>query len=370
MASILKHPSGWRAHIRLANRPAVSKVFPSKAEAVRWAREQEAAPPDDLQESGPGKGKPHTIRSIIEEYTSKTAKIHASKLSCLTIITHYMGDVRLAELTTKHIMAYVQKRSTERFNPGRYGGRLHPPGPTTIKKELVYLGVALEHGGAFLDSKDASEARATLKRAVQTLDHAGLIAKSNRRDRRPTQAELSALVSWCHSRPAAQNVKRITGDIILFAVATAMRRGEIVGPGGITWEDYDAKARTVVIRGRKDPTVKGGRDMRVPLLKGPFKLNGEVIDPCEIIERQRKVENPKGRIFPFMGSTIANAFSAATKACGIEDLVFHDLRHEGISLLFEHGLNIPQVSAISGHKSWENLRRYTHITPESILTSV
>ncbi|TIN81271.1 tyrosine-type recombinase/integrase, partial [Mesorhizobium sp.] len=40
---------------------------------------------------------------------------------------------------------------------------------------------------------------------------------------------------------------------------------------------------------------------------------------------------------------------------------FHDLRHEGISRLFELGWNIPHVAAVSGHRSWTNLKRYTHI---------
>jgi hypothetical protein len=39
----------------------------------------------------------------------------------------------------------------------------------------------------------------------------------------------------------------------------------------------------------------------------------------------------------------------------------HDLRHNGISRLSEIGRNIPQVSAVSGHRSWSSLKRYTHL---------
>jgi len=45
----------------------------------------------------------------------------------------------------------------------------------------------------------------------------------------------------------------------------------------------------------------------------------------------------------------------------------HDLRHEGISRLFERGLNIPEVALISGHLSWNTLKRYTHIKPQTVL---
>jgi len=46
---------------------------------------------------------------------------------------------------------------------------------------------------------------------------------------------------------------------------------------------------------------------------------------------------------------------------GIEDLRFHDLRHEGITRLAEDGLTIPQLQQISLHESWESLRRYVNL---------
>ena len=48
-------------------------------------------------------------------------------------------------------------------------------------------------------------------------------------------------------------------------------------------------------------------------------------------------------------------------------ITLHDLRLEGISRLFEAGLTIPEVSLISGHTSWESLKRYTHIQPKHVL---
>jgi integrase len=64
----------------------------------------------------------------------------------------------------------------------------------------------------------------------------------------------------------------------------------------------------------------------------------------------------------------AAGFERADKQCyflGVPgaplDLRFHDLRHEGISRLFEIGRTIPQVAAVSGLRSWTSLKRYTHI---------
>jgi integrase len=45
----------------------------------------------------------------------------------------------------------------------------------------------------------------------------------------------------------------------------------------------------------------------------------------------------------------------------MSDLRLHDLRHEAISRLFERGLNVAEVSAISGHKELRMLQRYTHL---------
>lgn len=45
----------------------------------------------------------------------------------------------------------------------------------------------------------------------------------------------------------------------------------------------------------------------------------------------------------------------------IEDLRFHDLRHEGVSHLFEIGYNVPYAAAVSGHRSGTSPKRYTHL---------
>jgi integrase len=67
------------------------------------------------------------------------------------------------------------------------------------------------------------------------------------------------------------------------------------------------------------------------------------------------------RIFPYSTDAINAAFTRACKVLAIDDLHFHDLRHEGISRLFEMGRTIPQVASVSGHRSWQSLQRYTHL---------
>lgn len=45
----------------------------------------------------------------------------------------------------------------------------------------------------------------------------------------------------------------------------------------------------------------------------------------------------------------------------LNDLRFHDLRHEATSRLFERGLGMMEVASMTGHKSLSMLKRYTHV---------
>ncbi|CAG9266461.1 hypothetical protein BCEP4_410038 [Burkholderia cepacia] len=72
-------------------------------------------------------------------------------------------------------------------------------------------------------------------------------------------------------------------------------------------------------------------------------------------------------MFDIRKDTIARRFKKVRIACDMKDLKFHDLRHEGISRLFEKGFNMMEVAAISGHKILQMLKRYTHLGPRSLL---
>lgn len=84
--------------------------------------------------------------------------------------------------------------------------------------------------------------------------------------------------------------------------------------------------------------------------------------PDSRMERRRKVmPHTEDAVFPYSPDAIAAAFTRACKLLGIEDLHSHDLRHEGVSRLFEMGWSIPRVAGLSGHRSWQSLKRYTHL---------
>src|SRR5271156_2307628 len=112
---------------------------------------------------------------------------------------------------------------------------------------------------------------------------------------------------------------------------------------------------------RKDPREKKGNDQRIPLLA----VSG--YDAMALIEEQVDLRtNRENRIFPYNHRSAGTAFRRACRDLKIEDLHFHDLRHEGTSRLFEAGFRIEQVSLVTGHKDWKMLRRYTHLRPETL----
>ena len=90
-------------------------------------------------------------------------------------------------------------------------------------------------------------------------------------------------VGWTASKLMRRMSGRRRIDIVDFAMITGMRLGEIVR---IKWADYDAQARQMWVRDRKDPKNKMGNDWEVPML-------GEAYS---IIVRQPHTDE---RIFPY-----------------------------------------------------------------------
>jgi integrase len=239
--------------------------------------------------------------------------------------------------------------------------------PSTILMDLSFLSTAVRHAGPALGLAPLTTLAVTeISNARRTLRHARIVGDSVERDRRPTEDELRTLRDhW-----AAQKTRKIPmWDICLFSIATTMRLGEICS---LRWEDLAALGRP---RCRQeddprprpeDPKEKKGNDERVPLLEYT-EIFDEIAKPMEIIKRNEGLDRTGVRLFPYAPQSVSMTFGRAVDKVGIHDLRFHDLRHDGISRMFEGGFDIPEVAVCSGHKSWDNLKRYTHIKPHTLL---
>lgn len=346
MASIFKHGRRWRAQVRIKNKPTISDIFDTKNDAKVWARQVEA----DLHKSS-SNDPSMTFGRILDTYIANSRPGGDTKQTVLRQLRDYWADWRISEIHSGSVTDYVNLRQ-------RGGAK-----PCTILQHVIYLQTVLRHGGVLAGCDGAILARERVASAVKTLRHLGKIAEADERTRRPTQDELEQLADFFVSRPRS-NVPM--ADIMLWAICTCCRLGEITGAKGARLEDLDPEARTIWVRGRKHPRLPEGRDDCVPLLVGPVTWRGNTVDPLEIALRQRALFRTDGPIFRYSTAAVESAWIKACKQLGIEDLRFHDLRHEGISRLFEADYDIPQVAAVSGHRSWKHLRRYTHLRPGAI----
>jgi integrase len=112
------------------------------------------------------------------------------------------------------------------------------------------------------------------------------------------------------------------------------------------------EARTLVI-----PDSKNGKSRQIPL-------------SSEAIDILHPLSATDGRLFPITGNGFRLAWERLRRRAGIEDLHFHDLRHEAISRFFEMGLSVPEVALISGHREVRMLFRYTHPMRQGIIAKM
>ena len=337
MASIIKVGDKWRAQVRRKGAPVYCRTFAVKARAEAWARQVEA----DIDrgrapEPATVLGRQLLLRDVIAAYRALRERARPISDSSndhymLKALDAGLGDMDATRLTPGDLAGYCSARRDEGAGP--YTNNMHISKLGTV---LRYASVALK-----VHLPDVVAAARPL------LTYQGLIGGGGKRDRRPTEDELHRVVAHL-----AETYGQIYADSVRFAVLTAMRRGEI---GGLLWADVDPIKRLVLVRDRKDPRKKLGNDQWVPLLGEAWTL---------LQAQQRSDDEP--RIWPMHIQTLSKYFTWTCTALGIPDLHFHDLRHEGVSRLFEQGYEIQQVALVSGHKDWKHLMRYTNLKPEDL----
>ena len=160
----------------------------------------------------------------------------------------------------------------------------------------------------------------------------------DQRLRRLSLDELEELIS-------AQCNNPYTKPMILLALETAMRLGELLS---LKWSRIDLDRGFAELQ-----KTKNGYGRMVP-------LTAAALSELSNLERDGDV------VFPVKPGTLKQSWVRLVKRAGINDLRFHDLRHEAISRLLEKGLTIPEAASVSGHKTASMLLRYAHPDPVKI----
>lgn len=335
----------YRATIRIMRGNTVlhreTRSFRDKSAAQQWTRLRES----ELKQDGVGEKavamlkakRAVLVSALIDRYIAEFFPIKQwsdAKTHFLRNLQQRIGHWDATVITPEGVVEHVRQRLL--------GGVK----PSTAYMDLKWLRVVLRVARGAWGHPVQLDALANGTHMARHLD---LVAESTRRERRPTDDELERLRVWFDQSANRRSIP--VCDVIDFAIASTRRQGEIFR---LRWEDIDRHGMTILVRDMKSP--KGSRGNHVTV-----KLTREAL---AIIDRQQKGDD---RIFPYNSVSAQGNFTRACQRLGIDDLHFHDLRHEGISRLFEAGYQIHEVAQFSGHMDWGTLRRYTNLRPANLV---
>lgn len=314
-----------------------NKTFERRSKAAAWITQRE----EHLKEPGAldaelrpkaANGRSPTLSDAIDQYVRESHKqMGRTKAQVLRAIKGFdIADKPCDSISSTDIVAFAR----EKLDTGVQ--------PQTVANYLSHLGAVFAVARA---AWNYPLDRQAMQDAWIVADRLGLTTKSRERDRRPTLDELDALMTHFKNRSISTPTAVPMHRIIAFAIFSTRRQEEIVR---IAWKDMDVEGLRVLVRDMKNPGQKVGNDVWCDMQT----------EALSIITAMPKTAE---QIFPYTTDAIGASFTRACKLLGIEDLHFHDLRHDGISRLFELGFNIPKVASNSGHRSWTSLKRYTHL---------
>lgn len=322
MAAIRKRNDRWQVQVRRKGFDPISRSFLLKTDALEWAREIERQA--DRQELATNRRLLETtsLGDLVRRYRDHVVPDKKGREPETIVLNAFLRErickKPLSQITPADFISYRDKR-------------LKSVQPSTLKRQLY----PLHH--LFEIAKD--EWGIPLKE--NPLDKVKLKAKDNRRERRLRAGEYETLIQATRTRR-----NPLIEKVVVFAIETAMRRGEILN---LCWDQVDLKRRSVTIL-----ESKNGYSRTIPITPATYALLHEI---------RREAE----RVFPITANSLRLAWGRMLEGTGIEDLHFHDLRHEAISRFFEMGLTVPEVASISGHRDTRMLLRYAHADRGRIL---
>lgn len=331
MASILKRGKYWRVQIRRKGYPTLSATFDTEAEANLWAVQQEKK----LAEQSPAqvvkrmRDQTYSFGDALDRYVleimpSKKPSTQQRDRAIIKRLHSAYGDIALAKIDGPMLAGIIRQWQTSQ---GANSTRLY----LAVISHL--FNIARKEWGM-----------------LELINPVELVRKPKLpqgRDRRLIADEDKRLLSAC------QSTNPELADIVLFAIETAMRQGEIMD---LEWRHINWLEHTAYL-----PDTKNGSARLVPLSERAE----------EALQRQQERATGKnGKVWKYTPNGMRAVYNRAVKRAGIVGLTFHDLRHEATSRLVEKGIPVMTVQAITGHKSTQMMKRYTHISGKALVDAV
>ena len=365
MAKPIKTPSGtWKAVVRKVGWPTTSKTFRTKRDAEDWARSTEDQMVKgvyiDRAPSAKESFDKSLSRYLSEVVPTKKAATQETDRYCAVPLQAFFGKYSLAAISPDLVADYRDKRlATVIQRKDRATGKLRPMldpvtgKPKTLSANTVRLELALL--GHLFNTAMREWGLGLVRNPVSSIRKP---SPGVGRDRRLTEGEEARL------REALSNQSNpMLKWIFEIALETGMRSGEITG---LRVRQVDLKRRVVRLADTKNNAAR-----TVPLTLHAVDVLRLALDnptrpsDCDLLFFGEPGRDGKRRPYTFN-----KTWNEVKKRLELHDLHFHDLRHEAVSRLVEGGLSDQEVAAISGHKSMQMLRRYTHLRAEDLVAKL
>lgn len=286
MSTIRKRDNKYQVAIRRKGFAPVYRSFHNRSDALEWSRHMEAqADRGDLPK--PTKVlDAYRVKDLIERYRDE---ITVKKRSCDTetymldsFLRQPIANLPLSQITSSHFSSYRDKR-------------LKAVKPGTVNRELSIINHAFGIAERDWDIPIKANPLAKLRK----------LKVNNARTRRLSSDEFDLLLTT-----AEQSRNKDVVPLIRFALATAMRRGEILR---LKWTEIDFTNRTLFI-----PFTKNGHARTIPISQEAMV----VLDELSPYRKERPT------VFGMSDNAAKLAWQRLVNRSGIDDLHFHDLRHE------------------------------------------
>lgn len=340
----------WIARIHRSGHPAINKRFDNKKKAETWARSMETKIVDEGQTVSRNP-KRFTIGRALDDYISTHGPINKHQQSYLNVLKHDLGSYSVSALTndkiTKYLKAFLElpvpsRKKTANGKQKSDLEKIPTYSQSTVRKYYYVLKKVLEWHS--LVNRYYLDKRIFENQPVPA-------AWAGQRDRRLSANEESMLIEGVQSN---RKNKEAWIRIIKFALETGARLQEIFMA---RWIDLSLDGKSLDLPKEHVKTKKG---RQIPL----SAIAREII-------AAQKDGMPDGsmRIFWQFSSKMAikKGFGRLVRRVGIKDLVWHDLRHEGLSRMCSRGkLSLMEVMKISGHTSITTLDRYVKLFPSDM----
>lgn len=152
-------------------------------------------------------------------------------------------------------------------------------------------------------------------------------------------------------------------DVILLAVSTGMRRGELAA---LTWGMVDLENGYIHIRNDNGFRTKSGDERSIPLLADGMKV-------VKRLHQENPDASPSDPVLttstggPISPGYTSKMFKLFVRLADLDErLCFHSLRHTCASWLAMKGVPLQMIQHVLGHSSMNVTEKYSHLLPDAI----